>query len=258
MEDPFEFEEYLVRVIKEREPSEYGQDPFDLYLPNITRLYKEDMDFERYLESPTQYLMDAAWALCLRGILRPGASKTGIGILKSREQYTGQGFGITKWGRKWIEEGAFDAYIPGEPQKLTGMFEAHSELLGQAYIIRAKDAVRCLFAHAYYACCAMCGAASEAIVYSLAVEAFSENVAMEEIRKRGGIHRLVRKLSSGKPSAITESLQKYVDPVKYWRDVASHGKQTGLTRDEALLAMLGLAAFARFSSDNWEALTACE
>ena len=109
----------------------------------------------------------AAWELCRRGILRPG-------VRQYQEQATpggsaGDGYSITPFGRQWLAEATQDDFVPTEPERFGQMMACYRERFGKAFQERAQEAIRCYGAHAYVACCTMCGAAAEAILLTIAI-----------------------------------------------------------------------------------------
>lgn len=198
MNDPYNYEDYIIRMIRDRQPEEYEEKYYDIYLPKINKLYKQDTDVE-FTVSTSPFLRDAIWALCLRGVLRPVPSTVGIGIIP--KDGPGQGFSITNWGWEWINEHNPDNYVPFEPLKLSGLFKSHGELFGEAYLQRSLEAVKCLFSHSHFACCAMCGAASEAIVFRIGEAAFGESDIGSLTRKREGFREIIKRIKKDKWSS---------------------------------------------------------
>src|SRR5262249_52722833 len=110
----------------------------------------------------------AAWELCRRGILRPGVQH--FGLQATDEGSAGAGYSITPFGRTWLKEsaGRYD-YVPTEPTRFAQILATHNQRFGQGFQERAQEAVKCYGANAFLACCAMCGAAAESIVLTLAI-----------------------------------------------------------------------------------------
>ena len=161
----------LIDWLKKGCPSDghhsYG---YDVYLTHIIK--KSSTDFhEQKTNSPMFF--DAAWELCRRGILRPGIKTTGAQA--TEEGNAGVGYCITPFGKKWLEEDE-DIFIPTEPERFAQMLEPYKKTFGPGYHERAQQAIRCYGAHAYLACCSMCGAAAESILLATAIKKTNDEV----------------------------------------------------------------------------------
>jgi hypothetical protein len=110
---------------------------------------------------------EAAWHLCRRGILRPRVKE--FGAQATPDGASGYGYCLTKHGRRWINQGASAVFL-ADPDRLSQMFNKLSERLGSGFLQRASEAVQCHTFGAYIGCCAMCGAAAESILLTVAIE----------------------------------------------------------------------------------------
>ena len=151
--------------------SDYG---YDLYLPRVMRGWCEEhlqiskSEAESKLKNLSPVFYDAAWELCRRGILRPGVNKHGR--QSTADGSAGNGYSVTPFGTKWLHESDRDTFIPTEPGRFSEMLSPFSRIFGPGFHERANQAIRCYGAHAYLACCVMCGAAAESILLNLAIK----------------------------------------------------------------------------------------
>src|SRR5919106_6938716 len=103
---------------------------------------------------------DAVWTLCQNGILRPDPPNPNTNGTDS-----GQGFTVTSYGKKWLDEVSGYECIPAEYGRFSQLLSGHSHRFGDGYHGRSQEAVSCYRAHTYLACCAMCGASAESICW---------------------------------------------------------------------------------------------
>src|SRR5262249_35556513 len=137
----------------------------DGYLQGVLNLNQACRGDRERISRP---FLDAAWELCRRGIIRPGIKFWGQQA--TDDGASGNGFSITPFGRQWLAEtGQMYEYIPVEPGRFGQLLGSYSVKFGQGYHERAQQALRCYGAHAYLACCAMCGAAAESITLAIAI-----------------------------------------------------------------------------------------
>ena len=170
---------YLVSALRKQRPhntgySDYG---YDLFVPHVIREYvtteeglREHVDGgkqHRRMTELSPLFLAAAWELCRRGIIRPGVKV--LGAQSTDEGAAGNGFSVTPFGRKWLEEADKDTFVPSEPERFGQLLAPFRDRFGPGFNERAQQAVRCYGAHAYLACCAMCGAAAESILLALAI-----------------------------------------------------------------------------------------
>src|SRR2546429_8102017 len=140
--------------------SHYG---YDLYLPTLIRLLwhinhstrPSQMEEAHLVDELFPVFADAAWELCRRGILRPGVHA------HQAQAVPEGGFSVTKFGGTWLEENQEDTFVPTEPERFAELLTPYRDRFGAGFHERAQQVVRCYGAHAYLACCAMCGAAAE-------------------------------------------------------------------------------------------------
>lgn len=257
-EDAFHF---IVRYLREKVAPKYSNYGYDVYMPNIIRAYlqsavqiEDPIELDRNLAPTSPAFLAAAWDLCRRGILRPG-------VTAYREQFThegsaGCGYSITPLGRKWLqEEGGYD-YVPIQPGRFARLLDDFGPRFGAGFRERCQEAIRCYGSHCYLACCAMCGAAAESVVLSLAIAKKGDEAEVIRIySSRGGRGRIESLILGNQPQGIQAEFRGYSSLLKYWRDIAAHGQASGITDNEAYTSLALLLRLAQFASDRWDELT---
>ena len=241
--------------------STYG---YEIYLPNLIEAYIREIEHStehpshiyngrRAIElSPTFF--EAAWDLCRRGVFRPGIQR--LGEQATVEGASGCGYSLTCFGRGWIQEGAA-APLLVEPGRMGQLFKKLSDRFGSGFLQRANEAVRCYSFGTHLACCAMCGAAVESIVLSVAIaKSGSEEKTLTVYRGSQGRRKLIEGIIGKARQPIAEPFRTATSLLSYWRDEAAHGVASTISEIEAHEALARLVRFAQFSNDNWSELTA--
>jgi len=248
----------LVRWLREPDQGNYNSYGYEVYLPAMVRrhLDKERVshdDIEAKLREMIPMLYAAAWDLCRRGILRPG-------VRAYMEQATadgasGNGYSITPFGQQWLAESDRDDFVPTEPERFAQMLAPYRQLFGPSFQERAQEAIRCYDAHAYLACCTMCGAAAEAILLATAIAKAGEKKVLDQYNTSGGRGRVEKIILGQARENLRTECVAYMSLLKYWRDQASHGKVSGIKDVEAYTSLALLLRFAIFVKENWSELT---
>lgn len=253
---------YLLSYIREPRATRYTNYGYDLYIPTVIDAYLRESDpdnAERHWGSsqwkelsPEFYA--AAWDLCRRGIIRPGVRI--MGAQATSEGSGGDGYSVTPFGRQWLDEDTYDAYIPTEPGRFAEMLEPHRDRYGPGFYERSQEAVRCYGAHAYLACCVMCGAAAEAILLAatIAREGDEERV-LSAYNSSQGRSRVETMLLGQARDRLKQEVLGFLALVKYWRDQASHGATANISDNEAFTSLALLLRFATYVDDWWSELT---
>lgn len=232
--------------------SHYG---YDLYVPNVLREHLgqqgiRDHEAEQALNVEVPAFLAAAWDLCRRGILRPGIRN--VGMQATDEGSAGAGYSITPFGQQWLLEANRDDFVPTEPGRFAQMLAAFEPRFGQGFHERSQEAIRCYGAHAYLACCAMCGAATESILLTTAAEKTKDLARVHREYMASGGRRRVENIILGQArQQLKDEYRGYTSLLKYWRDSASHGHAAGITDNESYTALALLLRFASFANDNW-------
>lgn len=194
---------------------------------------------------------DAAWNLCIRGILRPWAIQQTKNIAPQ-----GIGYDLTEYGKEWLSQISGYETIPSEYGRFSELLNNYSKQFGDGYHIRSQEAIRCYRAHTYLACCVMCGAASESILLALAIaKSGNEERIIKDYKTNTGRTKLENFLLSQANSHVKSEFPNYMNLLKYWRDESAHGESTNISEGEAFMALILLYKLAQFSSDRWLELT---
>ncbi len=206
-------------------------------------------------ETNSKPFYDAAWNLCLRGILSPGLIN--IDAHSSTQKTIRIGvFNLTSYGKQWLNKISSYECIPSHYGRFSQLLSQYSQRFGKGYHIRSQEALSCYRSHTYLACCTMCGAASESILLTLAT---AKNGNEEEVLKMykgsNGRSKIENLLLKEQNSYVHRELPKYTDLLKYWRDYAAHGFDTTISETEAFTSLLLLLRFAQFSDEKWDKIT---
>lgn len=234
--------------------SSYG---YDVYLPSLIRAHlritgtpHENVEPELGRIIPVFYA--AAWELCRRGIIRPGINS--YTAQATQDGSAGNGYSITPFGRQWVDEHDRDDFVPTEPQRFAEMLKPFKERFGPGFYERAQEAIRCYGAHAYLACCAMCGGAAESIILSIAITKKDEASILKTYSSSGGRGRVEKIITANLNEYQKREYQGYTNLIKYWRDESSHGKKSDIQDNEAFTSIALLLRLAKFVNDNWNNL----
>jgi hypothetical protein len=208
---------------------------------------------EKHLQEIMPVLYDAAWELCRRGILRPGVR--GWNLQATPDGASGNGYSITPFGRQWLAESDHDDFIPTEPERFAQMFAPYQERFRPSFQERAQEAIRCYGAHAYLACCTMCGAAAESILLATAIAKEDEAAVLSQYNSSGGRRRVESIIIGKVRQELRDEYMGYMTLLKYWRDQAAHGRASGIKDNEAYTSLALLLRFAIFVNEYWAELT---
>ena len=256
---------FLIKCLRERVRMEYPNYGYDIYIPNIIRAYlsvtgSKAQGFAAQSESYTTgkelspHFYAAAWDLARRGIIRPGVRI--IGAQSTGEGSAGNGFSVTPFGERWLSEDSQDDFIPTEPGRFAAMLGPYRLRFGPGFYERAQEAVRCYGAHAYLACCSMCGAAAESVLLAAAVaREGNEEDLLKVYASANGRSRVESTLLGRVRDQLRREFQGLTVLLKYWRDEAAHGKASLIGDNEAYTSLAMLLRFAKLVADNWPDLT---
>ena len=230
----------LVRLLRRPGHGAYGAYGYGVYLPALIRTHLAQQNIQHYdqehrMTEMMPMLYAAAWDLCRRGILRPGIRT--FNAQATADGASGNGYSITPFGAQWLAEADRDDFVPTEPERFAQMLAPYRDRFGPSFQERAQEAIRCYGAHAYLACCTMCGAAGEAILLATAIAKADETKVLSQYNASGG-RRRVENIIVGK---VREDLRNeyvgYTSLLKYWRDQAAHGKASGIKDNEAYTSL---------------------
>jgi len=253
-----------LRSPRRRDPVSQPTYGYDLYIPNVVhdQLAQEKEQRRPANAGMTSYRFNtdmhaeeyysAAWNLCLRGVLAPGVVRPGMtGVV------IGAGFNLTAYGRQWLQDASGFECVPAEHGRFAQILAGHAQRFGKGYHSRAQEASRCYQAHAYYACCAMCGAAAESILLALAIgKTGDETAVLRDYNTASGRSKIERLLTGQMKDHLRQSLMNYMDLLKYWRDSAAHGAIVDVGEEEAFSSLMLLLRLAQFGDSYWSDLTA--
>jgi hypothetical protein len=247
----------LVQWLRKPNHGDYGSYGYGVYLPALLRTFLQANGIrhdeqESELRKLMPHFYAAAWDLCRRGILRPGVHS--YGAQATADGSSGNGYSITPFGHKWLSEAGKDDYVPTEPGRFAQMFEPLKERFGPGFYERSQEAVRCYGAHAYLACCAMCGAASESILLATAIAKKTEEEVLRLYVTANGRSKIENIVIGQAKDYLKREYRGYTSLVKYWRDESAHGKISGISDNEAYTSLALLLRFAHFVNDNWDEL----
>jgi hypothetical protein len=248
----------LIQWMRKPGQIQYSSYGYGIYLPSMIRAYLQsqgvrDHEQENGLREMIPHFYAAAWDLCRRGILRPGVHS--YMAQSTNDGNAGNGYSITPFGEKWLSESDRDDYVPTEPGRFAQMLESYRQRFGPGFYERAQEAVRCYGAHAYLACCAMCGGASESIILALAIAKKSEEEVLKAYASSNGRLRVESMIIGQSNNYLKREYQGHSNLLKYWRDESAHGKVSGINDNEAYTSIAMLLRFAMFADDNWDELT---
>jgi hypothetical protein len=251
-------ERLIIRWIREKPKAEYPDYGYDVYLSNVIRWYlRESGERDRQrLELSIQNLWPAfvagAWELCRRGVIRPGVRQ--LGAQSTEGGSAGEGYSVTPFGIQWAAESDRDDFVPTEPQRFAEMLAPYVKRFGPGFHERAQEAVRCYGAHAYLACCAMCGASAESILLAAAIAKRGEDHVLKTYASAAGRSRVQTDLLAHVSEALRQEFNNLSILLRYWRDEAAHGKPSGIADNEAYTSLALLLRLAKFVGENWKGL----
>jgi hypothetical protein len=249
--------DYMTEKLRAKEG--VGKNNYEVYLNVVADRYLRErthvpqgLNPQNEVEALIGPFFAAAWALCRLGVMRPGPLP-GRGNVFGSNHEEAQGYCFTEFGRRWIAE--TPPTLPPLVGPMTDMLLSAGQNFGDAYKLRTQDAVLAYNGHAYFACCAMVGAAAEAILLKAAVAKLGQEKAEELYLNSRGRSQLQNSLLGQQTKGFRTEFERHTDLITYWRDQSAHGHQTGIKEGEAYMALSGLLRFAHFASDKWNELT---
>jgi hypothetical protein len=229
----------------------YTQDLIDKYLIEREHLSRDQGGYkfrDRGIQLSPLFSC-ALWELCRRGVLRPGLrefSESGVG-----HNTFGCGFSVTPQGTTWLQHAEYDHLASVIPGRFVELLSAHERRFGSAFLARGAEAIRCYSAHAFLACCAMCGAAAESILLALAREREAPEVVWKKYFSVGGRGRLENLLIGQAPDHVKREFQGFMVLITYWRNEAAHGGDTTIREVEAFTSLMLLLRLARYADETF-------
>jgi hypothetical protein len=247
-------------ILRPRAADGYPSFGYEIYLPNVIAAFLKEVEKSTEHESRLRdctrarelspYFYDAAWELCRRGVLRP-STKNSAG----QAGVEGNGYSVTGLGRMWLESGAVLPILV-DSNRLGELFRSLAARLGDGFLQRAAEAVRCHSFGAYLASCAMCGAAAESVLLAVAIAKSGDEAAtLRTYQAARGRRQVIESVAGGIRPAIAEPFRTAMALLSYWRDDAAHGIASTISEIEAHEAIARLLRLVQFAQDNWAELT---
>lgn len=227
----------------------------DAHRVEIDRFMKErerpQVEFD--FEANTEVFFDVAWELVRRGILIPSGRYRKDGKFSAQPDE----FKVTSHGEAWLAGYPGHVVYPFQHDRFSAHLADHTRRFGESYELRTQEALACYRAQLYLACCAMCGAAAESILLTLASERLgSRDAALREYQKASGAAKILNALTVGQNGYVKDQLEAVFSLLKHWRDVSAHATDTTVGEETAFLALLLLLRFAQFADGRWDEITA--
>lgn len=255
--------QYIVKYVRAGRKSRYGTYGYTFYLLFIARDYLEDLgipehsvDAELRRREPeiSRAFFAAAWELCRRGILRPGLQTfSGQG---TADGASGNGYAVTPYGERWIREADELDLVPMQPGRFASLLAGAGTRFGSGFVERCEQAVGSYNAHAFLACCAMCGAAAESVILALAIVKNGDGPKVLSLYATASGRGRVETLILGQqPEPVRQEFHRYTALLKYWRDASAHGRAVNISEPEAYQSLALLLRFALFAESRWSELT---
>lgn len=248
---------FIIYALREKGEAGFCQYGYGVWLPHII-LKQLDLPLREYNSKPVSdaspHFYTAAWELCRRGILRPGVRTLGEQATDSGS--AGDGYTVTPFGKTWLAEAEHDDFVPTEPERFGKLLERFRSRLGAGFHQRAQEAVRCYGAHAYLACCVMCGGAAESILLAVAIAKEGDEQKILKMYRAANGRSKVENLVIGQATPQMQTqFRGFTTLMNYWRDEAAHGTTSQIDDDEAYTSLPLLLRFAHFVNDRWNELT---
>ena len=207
---------------------------------------------------------DAAWELCRRGVLRPGAAvaagQTHTSHITSQPPsapFFGDGFSLTAWGREWVKKSKSERQsMPADAGRLTQVLDQFRSRFGDGYAQRSAEAVSDWHAGNYLSACVMVGAAAESILLAAAIAKVGDEAKVLAIYKSArGRDQTIKQIRDGTDKVLGDRFGLALGILSYWRDEAAHGTASNIGEVDAHEALSRLLGLARLTNDNWVKLT---
>ncbi|MCC7427244.1 MAG: hypothetical protein IT557_10080 [Alphaproteobacteria bacterium] len=196
-----------------------------------------------------QKFLDAAWELCRRGMFRPSTR-----YVNAMGADGGRGYSLTGYGEEWVRSGQ----VPMSRSAMLKVLTEHHDLLGDAFVQRAIEALECFNTGMFLAACAMAGAAAEAVLLKIGEEKLGLAKAGELLDQPNGRQKLIDAVFVGleKKQTLRTRFVDHLRIVTDWRDHAAHGHPTRIDHEHADTAINKLLRLVKLVGEDWDALTA--
>lgn len=240
-------------ALKAGTASNYG---YDLYPATVSRNEAHRQSQNEFATGDAElaldpYFYEAAWELCRRGIVRPGVRN------RHSQAVADGGYCLTVAGRQKLAELQDDEIIILQPGSLAIAFSNYKDRFGEAFDQRSQEAIKCRNSEAWLACCAMVGAAAEAILLAVAIaKTEDEDDIHRKYNAAGGRQQVINVVVGQLPEWQKTTFKTFAGIISAWRDEAAHGAPTTLTTANADESLRQLLHMCQWVSKYWDALTA--
>jgi hypothetical protein len=235
---------------------------YDISLRSVVAWYltnRDPMFYDRTLQEPkilelSPTFLDAAWALCRRGILRPSGSSFSA-HLSSID--TGTFYSFTQAGTQWLQEHAALPCFPTDPSRFGVFVNKFRDKFGEGFTQRASESIKCYSSGLYLGCCVLAGAATESVLLKIAIAKSNgdEDEVLGIYKSASGRRRIEQRITGQLDKHLRESFSDLTGLLKFWRDEAGHGEASDISDNEAYIGLSKLLRFAHFVEHHWDILT---
>ena len=147
--------------------------------------------------------------------------------------------------------------MPSDPGRITEVLHQFRTRFGAGYAQRAAEAVADWRAGNYLSACTMAGAAAESVLIATAIGKIKDEAkVLAAYSGSGGRGRIINRVTGNATTGVSAQFKDALGILGYWRDDAAHGLASTIGEIDAYEAISRLLRLARFTSDNWAALTA--
>lgn len=161
----------------------------------------------------------------------------------------GSGYSITPLGKKWFQEEAAQPIIPTDPDRYAEMLTGPANRFGLAFAARAQEAARCYHAHAFVACCAMCGAAASVMAHEIVNTLTADKKHANPIAAEDDMVDWLSTVSL--PPQDRREVDAFLGLLSYWSSQSLKSEENIPTEREAYVALLLLLRFALYAGERW-------
>ncbi len=243
---------FILNSLVDGKAASFGYDVYpeflaDLYAQNMVA---SGMERTELADRIAPVLNDASWELTRRGYLRPGP----IGKAQTLAPY--HGYSLTASGRNAVKSLDLDSLALLQPGSLSAALGSYRRLYGESFFQRSQEALKCRNAEAWLACCAMAGAAGEAIMLTVALaKTKDEDRVRKDYNGAGGRQKISNLITGHLPDWQKNSFKSLTGIISHWRDEAAHGAATTLTTANADDALRQLLNMCQWTEKYWAELT---
>jgi hypothetical protein len=244
---------HSIDALKNETAGNYG---YDFYPDAVARAFAsrgreyDRSEVEALAKRYFPFFEEAAWVLCMRGILRPGVRALGA------QAVAHSGYSLTVFAAERLSTLDSNGLLLAQSSSLKGAFLRFESRFGAAFGERAVEAVAARDACLWYSCCAMAGAAAEAVLLSLSTAKRGDaDEAMRVYSASQGRRKTMSYLVGSASDYHRQQMESFVGIISVWRDVASHASPTTLSTANADEALRQLLHMCQWVDREWDVLT---